>query len=211
MTKLSIHRRHLCLSLAFAGLAAALPGAAASAKSADPAAQKVEALYAALLDAMKNAKALGAKGRFDKLTPVITGAFDVAGMAKVACGTAWGAMQPAQQATVTEAFKRMMVATYASRFDGYSGEKFEIGAVADQAPAKIVKTSLVQNNGKIVTLNYLMNKQADGWRISDVYLDGTISELAGRRAEFGSLLKSGGADALVRALDAKSSKLLSTG
>jgi phospholipid transport system substrate-binding protein len=42
----------------------------------------------------------------------------------------------------------------------------------------------------------------------DVYLDGTISQLAGRRAEFGTILKSGGPDALISSLRQKGDKLL---
>ena len=67
--------------------------------------------------------------------------------------------------------------------------------------AELVKTKLVQSNGKPVTLNYLM-RGADP-KIADVFLDGTISELAGRRAEFTTILKSGGADALIASLKAK--------
>lgn len=211
MTKLSIARRNLCLSMACIALAATLPETPAGARSADPAAQRIETFYAALLDAMKQAKQLGTQGRYDKLLPVVSSTFDVPGMAKVACGAAWAGMQPAQQTAVVDAFKRMMVATYASRFDGYSGERLEVGDVAEQAPDKIVRTSLVQSSGKVVSLNYLMRKAGDGWRIADVYLDGTISELAGRRAEFASLLKSGGAEALTRALHAKGDKMLAAG
>lgn len=207
----SITRRQIALAIAGLGAATLMPGALAVAKSADPAAQRIEGFYAVLLDAMKQAKQLGAKGRYDKLLPVISSTFDVPGMASVACGAAWSNMQPAQQAAVTDAFRKFMVANYASRFDGYGGERFEVGAAADQAGGKIVKTSLVQSNGKVVSLNYLMKNGAAGWQVGDVYLDGTISELAGRRAEFSSVLKSGGADALVKALHAKSDKMLASG
>ena len=50
-----------------------------------------------------------------------------------------------------------------------------------------------------------------GWKIIDVYLNGTISELASRRAEFGSILRSGGPSALVSALNRQSDKLLAGG
>jgi phospholipid transport system substrate-binding protein len=103
----------------------------------------------------------------------------------------------------------MMTATYASRFDDFSGEKFEISPAVDQPPAnKLVATRLIQSNGKAVTLNYLMRNTADGWKIADVYLDGTISELAARRAEFASMVKSGGLDPLVSSLQQKAHKLL---
>jgi len=46
------------------------------------------------------------------------------------------------------------------------------------------------------------------WKVIDVYLNGTISELASRRAEFGAILKSGGPDALVASLNKQGDKLL---
>ena len=80
----------------------------------------------------------------------------------------------------------------------------------DQPPGdKLVKTIIMQSNGKPVALNYLMRGKGNDWKVVDVYLDGTISELASRRAEFGSILKSGGADALAASLRQRGDKLLS--
>jgi phospholipid transport system substrate-binding protein len=193
------------------GLCGTLSGAAPiHAQAADPAAARITAFYAALLAAMKQASQLGPKGRYDKLAPVIGQTFDVAGMMRIAAGNGWDSATPAQQAALVEAFLRMMTATYASRFDGFSGENFEVAPAVDQPPAdKIVRTRLVQGNGKVVNLNYLMRKTPNGWKIADVYLDGTISELAARRAEFSSILKSGGPDVLASSLRQKADKLLS--
>jgi phospholipid transport system substrate-binding protein len=192
------------------GLCGALSGAAPiHAQATDPAA-RINAFYAALLAAMKQAGQLGPKGRYDKLAPVVGQTFDVAGMMRIAAGTGWDSATPAQQAALVEAFSRMMTATYASRFDGFSGENFEVSPAVDQPPSdKLVRTRLVQGNGKVVNLNYLMRKTPDGWKIADVYLDGTISELAARRAEFSSILKSGGPDVLASSLRQKADKLLS--
>jgi phospholipid transport system substrate-binding protein len=54
----------------------------------------------------------------------------------------------------------------------------------------------------------LVRKTGTDWRIIDVYLNGTFSELANRRAEFGAVLKSGGADGLVGSLNKQGDKLL---
>jgi phospholipid transport system substrate-binding protein len=103
----------------------------------------------------------------------------------------------------------MTTATYASRFDGFSGEQFEILETVEQPNGgKIVKTRIIQSNGKPVALNYLMRKSGSDWKVVDVYLDGTISELANRRAEFGAILKAGGPDALVGSLTKQGDKLL---
>lgn len=208
MIQSTFTRRAAFLGLAAFALGAAAPSLQAAAKAADPAAASVETFYEALLATMKQAKQLGVKGRYDKLKPVVTAAFDVPGMSKIACGAAWDAMQPAQQAAVTDAFLAMTTAEYASRFDDFTGEQLQVAGVADQGADKVVKTTLVQGNGKAVTLNYLMRNGNGGWRIVDVLLDGTISQINGRRAEFTSILKSGGPDALITALKTKVGKLV---
>jgi phospholipid transport system substrate-binding protein len=178
-------------------------------QSADPAASRINSLYDALLDTMKQAKQLGLKGRYDKLAPVLSKTYDLASMSQIAVGQSWNTLPPPQQLGIVNAFSRMMTATYASRFDDFSGEQFEILQTVDQPNGdKIVKTRIVQSNGKTVALNYLMRRTGADWKVVDVYLDGTISELAGRRAEFGAILKSGGPDALVSSLVKQGDKLL---
>lgn len=183
--------------------------APANAQGVEPIA-RVNTLYIALVETMKKAKELGPRGRYDKLLPVIKNTFDVAGMMQSAAGAGWDTASPAQRTLLVDAFLRMMTATYASRFDGFAGENFEVSPAIDQAPSdKLVRTRLVKTDGKTITLNYLMRRTAEGWKIADVYLDGTISELAARRAEFSGIMKSGGPDMLANSLRQKAEKLLS--
>jgi phospholipid transport system substrate-binding protein len=182
----------------------------ASAQAPDAPEKTISGLNAKLLDTMKQAQSLGVKGRFDALAPVLSKTYDIPSMSRVAVGQSWETLQPDQKAAITDAFGRMMIATYAKRFDGFSGETFEIAEISDRAPAdKMVKTRIVQSNGKPVAINYLMRKTGPQWKIIDVYLDGTISELASRRAEFTSVLKSGGPDALIATLKKQGDRLLS--
>jgi len=183
--------------------------APAFADSSDPAASRITSFYGSLLDTMKQAKQLGVKGRYDKLSPVLAKTYDLPSMSKLAVGPSWSALTPQQQAAIINAFTRMTIATYASRFDGFSGEQFQILETSDRTNGdKIVKTQIVKSDGGTVPLNYLMRKSGADWKIVDIYLDGTISELANRRAEFGAILKSGGPDALVVSLTKQGDKLL---
>jgi phospholipid transport system substrate-binding protein len=180
-----------------------------AAQGTDPATQRVSSLSDALLDTMKQAKELGVKGRYDKLSPVLAKTYDLPLMTRIAVGPSWATLTPEQQKAVVAAFTRMTTATYASRFDGFSGEQFVILQTVDQKNGdKIVKTQIIQSNGKPVALSYLVRNTGSDWRIIDVYLNGTISELANRRAEFGAVLKSGGADGLVSSLNKQGDKLL---
>ena len=179
-------------------------------ETGEAAVTRIRSFYDVLLDVMKQAKALGVRGRYAKLAPAIRATFDLAAMTRIAVGPDWTSLSPQQQTSLIEAFGRMTIATYANRFDGYAGEQF----VVDPKPeprntGTIVRTKLIQSNGEPVMLNYLLrSSESAGWRIVDVYLTGTISELATRRAEFGSLLKSGGPDALDRSLRQQADRLL---
>src|ERR1700733_58868 len=157
-----------------------------------------------LLDVMKNAEKLGYKGRFDKFDPVINKVYDIPLMTRISVGPQWSTLTPDQQTKVTEAFKKLSIATYASRFDGYGGESFQI---TGESPANggddIVDTKLGRPNDEPVELNYRLRKNGDDWKIIDVYLSGTISQLANYRSEFAATLRSGGADALVALINQK--------
>lgn len=175
----------------------------------DPAVKPVDTFYEALLSAMKQAKELGVRGRYDRLAPPIRATFDLAAMTRIAVGAEWNTIPPAQQSALVDAFTRMTIATYASRFDGYSGERFEVEPNSEVRPTgRVVHTKLLQSNGEAITLDYLLRDSGGSWKIVDIYLTGTISELATRRTEFAAILKSGGPSALLQSLQQKTETLL---
>jgi phospholipid transport system substrate-binding protein len=56
----------------------------------------------------------------------------------------------------------------------------------------------------------MMHRNGEGWLISDIYLDGAISEVATRRSEFAAILKKEGIDGLIAALHRKADILTMT-
>ena len=54
----------------------------------------------------------------------------------------------------------------------------------------------------------MMRRSGDNWLISDIYLDGAISEVATRRSEFAAILKTEGVDGLTSALNRKAEVLV---
>jgi phospholipid transport system substrate-binding protein len=201
-------RRRLLLALV-ALSACRASGTLAEGEAGDPAARNVRAFYDALLSTMKDAQRLGLRGRYDRLAPVIQSTFDLPAMTRIAVGTTWTQIPAAEQSMLVDAFTRMTIATYASRFDGYSGERFEVSPQVDtRTTGRVVRTRLIPANGDPVVLDYLMRESRNDWKIVDVYLTGTISELATRRSEFAAILKSGGPSALIAQLKAQGDQLL---
>ena len=202
-------KRRLALLLPGAVLlgVAAIPGGAQN--GPDPAVRRIQTFYDSLLATMKQADRLGIRGRYEKLAPVIRETFDLGAMTRIAIGPEWNSFAPEQQSELTENFSRMTIATYASRFDGYSGERFDVEPTSEaRNTGRIVHTKLIPSSGEPITLNYLMRGSGDTWKIVDVYLTGTISELATRRSEFASIVKSGGPKALVESLRQQADKLM---
>ena len=100
------------------------------------------------------------------------------------------------------AFGHYVAATYADQFDTYSGQQLQVTGERPYGSDVMVETKIVKANGETTRLDYLM-RQGSGSRISDVYLDGSISQLAVHHSEFHSILQREGVDGLVMALNRK--------
>ncbi len=170
----------------------------------------VQGLYDALLGTMKNGRTLGQSGRFTQLEPVIRRSFDIPAMARLSVGPTWANLSEAQRGQLIESFGRYISAIYADRFDNYAGQKLQVTGEQPSAAGLMVKSQIVKANGEPVKVDYMMRRSGDSWLISDIYLDGAISEVATRRSEFGAILKNDGVDGLIAALNRKADLLTGT-
>jgi phospholipid transport system substrate-binding protein len=201
-----ISRRRV-IQLGLVAVALGGPGRPVFASAPAPAAATtVRSFYDQLLATMKNGPSLGFSGRRDRLEGAVKRAFDLPQMTRLAVGPRWRGMSAQQQAELVSAFGDYSAATYAGRFTHDNGERFEVSpAVTTTQDGTIVHTQLIRSGDSPVQLDYLMKADGGGWKIEDVYLSGTISELATRRSEFSSVLDRGGPQALVDALRKKAS------
>ena len=169
----------------------------------------IRQFYAELQNVMQHATTLGARGRYQKLEPIVLRMFDVPYMARLSIGPSWGKLAVDQKRRAAQAYGRYLTALYATRFDGYSGERFEILGEQQIKHATMIKTRIVKSNGEPVSINFVMHDNDIAWQARDVYLDSAISELATRRSEFAALLRSNGIDALIASLNKKADDLQS--
>jgi phospholipid transport system substrate-binding protein len=178
---------------------------------ADSATALIKRLNDTLLATMQSAKNLGYAGRYDKLAPVLENTFDMNFMTQYSAGRYWRKLTAEQKKKLVEAFSRLTIATYASRFDGYTGERFRI--LSEDTPRegnRLVNSELVKSDGEPVKLNYLLRETKGGWKVIDVFLKGTISELATKRSEYSSALGNQGFDGLMAIFEQKISGLNAT-
>jgi phospholipid transport system substrate-binding protein len=166
-------------------------------------------LYSVLQTTMKHGAALGMKGRMDALQPVLERVYNLPMMTRLSVGIDWVKATPDQQKALIAAFTRFSVATYASRFKAYDGEEFKVLGVKQNGTDKIVETTLTPAGDRPITLNYRMRQEtpASPWQIIDVFVDGTISEMATRRSEFSAVIRNEGIPALIATLNDRADKL----
>jgi phospholipid transport system substrate-binding protein len=170
----------------------------------------IQSLYASLLSTMKNGSTLGESGRFAQLEPVIRNSFDLPVMARLSVGPSWAGLSAAQQQQVTDSYGRYISAIYADRFDSYDGQKLEVTGERPTPSGIMVTSRIIKANGDPVEIDYLMRQDGGNWLIADIYLDGSISEVATRRSEFAAILRSQGIDGLIEALNRKADMLTRT-
>jgi phospholipid transport system substrate-binding protein len=163
----------------------------------------VEHLHATMLSVMKESDALGYAGRYERLKPVIHSQFDLPFMAAKSVGRYWKSASQQDRDKLVKTFSRFSVANYAGRFDGWSGQSFEtLGVDSSARGTMLVRTRLLNPSGDDIELYYRLRNGTDGsWKIIDVYLNGTVSELALRRSEYSSLIEREGFEALLIALN----------
>jgi len=182
-------------------------GLRAADSGADPAARQIEVFYAALIDNMKKGQELGIECRYRQLQPAAEGTFDLAGMARLTVGPAWTNMSEADHKAITDAFGRLTLATYAKNFAKFGGEQFTVDPMVKMRnDDKIVESKLVRPGRTTIPFNYRMHMVGDKWTVIDVYLNGYVSQVALRRADFSSTVASSGASGLVMKIDQLAAK-----
>jgi phospholipid transport system substrate-binding protein len=163
----------------------------------------VERFQAVLISVMTDAKKLGYEGRYKRLAPAVEQSHELAAIAQVAVGRYWDQLDAKQRASLVDTFSQLSIATYAHRFDDYSGETFRIVSeeLLSDGDAH-VHSLLAEPKGEGVRFDYVLRKKEGRWRIVNIVADG-VSDLAIKRAEYTSILRNEGFDALIEKLKAK--------
>jgi phospholipid transport system substrate-binding protein len=174
----------------------------------EEAAGVVDGFHDKIIDVCREAEQLGYAGRLERLSPAVDAAFDLRYMAQKVVGRHWKEFTPEERQRWLQTFGGFMKANYAGRFDGYSGQAFEnLGEEPAAHDTVTVRTRLNIPDAEHVDLTYRLRPTDVGWLIIDIYLKGTVSELALRRSEYSSVLKREGFEPLVELLNRKVTEL----
>jgi len=157
----------------------------------------VDGFHQQLVQLMKSAAPFSV--RESAITPVIADVFDLRAIARVSLGRAtWKSLTSEDRDHFVNLLGQLVGATYASRFDSYNNQRFEVRDVASPREGRhVVKTELIRNNGERVTLDYYLSKN----RVFNVVADG-VSDLSLRRADYSAVIKQSGYPALLTQIEA---------
>ncbi|HEY3755878.1 MAG TPA: ABC transporter substrate-binding protein [Opitutaceae bacterium] len=188
------------MAIAVAG-ASGSPAPAGDIKLAPAAAQS---LCNALLDCMKHGSSLDFAGRKELVGRTVTKDFDLPFMTGKVVGPPWRTFSAEDREALIKAFTEISVASYASEFKGYGGQSFQVDPQAATMGSGlcVVHTRLLTGN-TTVELDYVEHPVEGGWKIIDVLLNGSISQLAARRSEYAATLRRGGPEALIKLMRTK--------
>ena len=163
----------------------------------------VEHLHANLLEVMQAADTMNYAERYLKLESTITESFDTPVITKVILSRYWKDLSNEQQEDFIHLFNRQTIATYASRFDSYTDEIFEIKTVEQLKKGRLLVRSEIQSKGESpVHLDYLMHNNNGNWFIISVIADG-VNDLSLKRAEYSTVIKRDGYENLVANIEKK--------
>jgi phospholipid transport system substrate-binding protein len=163
----------------------------------------VERFQDELLSVMKEAEKLRFHGRFERLAFAVRASHDLPTIAQIAVGSYWDGLSEKQQMLLVDKFRKLSIATYAHRFDGYSGEAFKTQSSDKLSPdVASVHTVFLRPGEEEIRFDYLLHRSNQGFRIVNIVVDG-VSDLALKRSEYTEILGDKGFDALIARLKEK--------
>lgn len=134
--------------------------------------------------------------------------FSFESMTALAMGVNWRQATPEQRARLTEAFRTLLVRTYASAITTYRDEEFEFLPLrAKPTDTDVTVHARVLRSGRQpVALDYDMEKTPRGWKCYNVYVGG-VSLVLNYRTEFSAEVRKSGIDGLIGVLEKKNKHL----
>ena len=102
---------------------------------------------------------------------------------------------------LTQVFEEYITSNYLKMFKKIKNPSFKL--IDEKKIGNnyiLIKTYLIINDHENVEINYLLIKNKNGWRIFDVLLAGSVSEIATKKSEFSKYLKNNDINQLINAL-----------
>ncbi|MEK7835235.1 MAG: ABC transporter substrate-binding protein [Pseudomonadota bacterium] len=186
---------------------------AAAAQSTDLApdvqAKKVTEEVLAIIRADKEIQAGNTRKILDLVEAKVLPHFNFTRMTRLAVGAPWRRASSAQQQSLTNEFRLLLVHTYTNAFTQYRDQVVEYKPLKLQpGDTEVVVRSLVKQKGggDPIDINYSMEKTDASWKVYDVTIAG-VSLVQNYRSTFNSEIQKSGIDGLIATLASKNKTL----
>ena len=175
----------------------------------DALAKKVTDEVVAVLRADKDIQAGNTKKVLDLVEAKVLPHFNFSRMTRLAVGAPWRQASGAQQQSLINEFRTLLVHTYTSAFTQYRDQVIEYRPLKMQpADTEVVVRSLIKQKtgADPIDINYSMEKTDAGWKVYDVVIAG-VSLVQYYRSSFNTEIQKSGIDGLINTLATKNKML----
>jgi len=139
--------------------------------------------------------------RRQKIMSTIAERFDFQEMSKRVLGSPWRDINEEQKKYFTELMTKLLENNYIGQLENYSGQKIEyVGERIKDDKAQV--STLIENNGAIYPVHYIMSQEGERWLVYDINIEG-VSLVRNYRAEFKSIIRKDKYEGLVKILEEK--------
>ena len=134
---------------------------------------------------------------------VVKNSYNLEKMGKMIIGVNWKQMETKMQKEFINVFKRFISVNYFRRFNKINDLDFEhqsLRVIEDKF--RLASVILIADNERI-KIDYLLGLKNDQWKIFDVLLDGSISEIATKKSDFKKIINEEGVSGLIKNLSVR--------
>ncbi len=146
---------------------------------------------------------------FPEIKNLISVTHDTEKMIQMIVGRVWEKMNSKQKNEILSEFEEYIAKNYIKRFKNINKPKFtNLESKKYNNAYNMVKTELILNNNEKIGIKYLLIFNNNKWKVFDILLAGSISEIATKKSEFSTFIRNGDVSPLIAALKKKNSELL---
>lgn len=134
----------------------------------------------------------------ERVRPVLNKHISFEVMTRRAVGLGWKSFTSAQQAKAVQLFSTLILRTYSNKFTPGEHPAITYKTAVSPAAGRVDVPTTMVYKGSRYGVTYRM-EQAEGWRITDVVIEG-VSMIANYRTQLDTQFKKGGAEAVLNSL-----------
>jgi phospholipid transport system substrate-binding protein len=145
-----------------------------------------------------------------ELITLVQGNFDFSAMARSALGRHWKTLSSDDRRQFVAVFIAFLEDAYIGKIESYTGQPIQFANETVLSDDQVeIQTNILQSEGEPVKVNYLMQREADDWKVYDVTVD-SISIIANYRNQFDRVINQHGFPALINSMREKQKHLEAT-